>query len=223
MRDKNTKPIADERQRNYEKKRTEEQNFLKWHIRAYILISIVAVIFLFTNTGLWPLWIIIIGGVILAINGIKVRRMPSDYRPAMADENKQFKSNANEKAPVVESEITDPKRERLIRIYKRYDTFEWLIVLVIVVTNAILLGLIISDISSLNINSIMNAINNLPAIVTVPFLIIYFAYTVFCFILYVKVWPIREIRNRFTYWLDWFLTIVLTVYELFIFYVLLFA
>ena len=54
----------------------------------------------------------------------------------------------------------------------------------------------------------------------VALLIAGFVYTAWCVWLYVKVWPIKEIRSKGVYWFDWVLAIGLTVFEVYLLYVI---
>ena len=117
--------------------------------------------------------------------------------------------------------MDDQRKEKLIRTYKIYNVVDWIIAIVIIgapLVLAILEGLGLANIS---VESLMYYIGNAPAIFIIPIAIISTAYTVWSMILYVRIWPIKEIPKGFQYWFDWLLTIVLTVYELFIFYVIL--
>jgi len=130
--------------------------------------------------------------------------------------------------------MTEQQKEKLIKIYKVYDVVDWIIAITILATPLLFViipllpdilqgGGIDEAVALASLEAFMNAIANVPPLIIVPIFIVYTMYTIFCFILYVKVWPIKEIRNRFTYWFDWVLTIGLTVYELFIFYLILFG
>ena len=130
--------------------------------------------------------------------------------------------------------MTEQQKERLIKIYNRYQVFDWILVIVIIATPILAILLpslpeliqtraIAEETALANWESFVYAVSNLSAVVMIPIFIIYSIYTIFCFVLYIKVWSIKEIPKRFWYWLDWFLTIVLTAYELFIFYVILFG
>jgi len=119
--------------------------------------------------------------------------------------------------------MTEHQKQKLIRTYKRYNVVDWIIAIAVIgvpIFIAALEGLGLTDFS---LESFMYYLGNAPAVVIVPIAVISTAYTVWCMILYVKVWPIEEIPKGGTYWFDWFLTIVLTAYELFIFYVILFG
>jgi len=129
--------------------------------------------------------------------------------------------------------MTEQQKEKLIKIYSRYQVVDWILVIVIIATPVLAILLpslpeliqtqtIAEETALANWESFVYAVSNLPAVVMIPIFIIYSMYTVFCFVLYVKVWPIKEIPKGFWYWLDWLLTIILTVYELFVFYVILF-
>jgi len=119
--------------------------------------------------------------------------------------------------------MTEQKKERLIKIYRAYNVVDWIIAIIIIGTPIALIALEGFGLSSIRFDSLMYYIGNLPAGVIVPIFIVYSAYTVFCVVLYIKVWPIEEIPKGGTYWFDWILTIGLTAYELFIFYVIFFG
>lgn len=129
--------------------------------------------------------------------------------------------------------MDEQRKEKLTRIYKAYNTFDWILVILIIGTPFALLAFDaynqglgpagIADVTDGVFAQFMYSIGNLPAAIIVPIFILYTAYTVFCFVLYVKVWPIKEIRNTATYWWDWVLSILVAIYELFIFYAILFG
>ena len=119
--------------------------------------------------------------------------------------------------------VTEHRKQRLIRTYKIYSVVDWIIAIAVIgvpIAIAVLEGL---GFDNFSIESLMYYIGNAPSLIIVPIAIISTAYTVWCMILYVKVWPIEEIPKGGTYWFDWILTIVLTAYELFIFYLILFG
>jgi len=123
----------------------------------------------------------------------------------------------------MENKITEQKKQKLIKTYKIYSVVDWIIAIAVIgvpIGIAMLEGL---GFAGFSIEAFMYYLSNAPAVVIVPVAIISLAYTVWSMILYVKVWPIKEIPKGFTYWFDWFLTFVLTAYELFIFYVILFG
>jgi len=97
--------------------------------------------------------------------------------------------------------MDEQKKARLIKVYSSYQVVDWIIVILIIA--AFTFG-----------------INFPPAILTVIF-IVGFAYTAWTVWLYIKVWPIKEIRNTGVYVFDWALTIGLTVFEAYVFYIVL--
>ena len=130
--------------------------------------------------------------------------------------------------------MTEQQRTKRIKIYRAYSVVDWIIAIVIFVTPLLFViipllpGIIqsgsIDEAAALaSLEAFMSAIAHVSPFIIVPIFLIFTMYTIFCFILYVKVWPIKELRNTFTYWFDWVLTIGLTAYELFIFYVILFG
>jgi len=130
--------------------------------------------------------------------------------------------------------MTEQQGEKFTKIYKVYDLVDWIIAIIIIVTPIIFIIIDnwheltqtwgIADVAALaSFETFMYSIANIPAAIILPIFIIYSAYTIFCFILYVKVWSIKEIRYTFTYWFDWALTVGLTLYELLIFYLILFG
>ena len=134
----------------------------------------------------------------------------------------------------MKKEMTEQQRGKLVKIYRVYDIVDWIIAITIIATPLliviipflpdILQGGGIDEVAALaSLESLMMSIGDVPAAIIVPIFIVYTLYTIFCFILYVKVWPIKEIRYRFTYWFDWALTIGLTAYEIFIFYLIIFG
>ena len=123
----------------------------------------------------------------------------------------------------MENKMTEQQKEKLIRTYKIYNVVDWIIAIAVIGTPigiAMLEGL---GFEGFSLESFMYYLGNAPVVVVVPVAIISTGYTIWSMWLYVKVWPIKEIPKGFDYWFDWFLTIVLTVYELFIFYVILFG
>ena len=123
----------------------------------------------------------------------------------------------------MENKMTEQRKKQLIRTYKIYSVVDWIIAIAVIgvpVGIAMLEGL---GIAGFSLEAFMYYLGNAPATLIVPVAIISTGYTVWSMWLYVKVWPIKEIPKGFTYWFDWFLTIVLTAYELFIFYIILFG
>jgi len=123
----------------------------------------------------------------------------------------------------MQNEISEQKKNRLIKVYKIYNIVDWVIAIIIIGTPFALIALEGLGIPSIELNMLIYYIGNISPIIIIPIFIIYSMYTVFCIILYIKVWPIKEIPKGFTYWFDWVLTVFLTVYELFIFYAILFG
>ena len=117
---------------------------------------------------------------------------------------------------------SEQKKEKLIQTYKIYNIFEWIMMGLTVVTLIAFLTHEGIDLPA-DIEVIMHAIGNIPNVIMVPLFIVYVFYTVFCVVLYIRVWPIKEIPKGFTYWWDWVLTFLFTAYELFIFYAILFG
>ena len=132
----------------------------------------------------------------------------------------------------------EQKKEKLIKIYKIYNIFDWILVLTIAAMPAVFvsiltsfelrnLGLGWSDLDSGVLFSAIETfayyLGNLPAISVAIFFILSTFYTVFNIVLFVMVWPIKEIRKGFVYWLDWFLAVLLVAYELLIFYAIFFG
>ena len=117
--------------------------------------------------------------------------------------------------------MTEHQKQKLIRTYKIYNVVDWIIAIAVIglpIGIAMLEGL---GFAGFSVESFMYHLSSAPAVIIVPVAILSTAYTVWCMILYIKVWPIKEIPKGGTYWFDWFLTIVLTAYEMFIFYVIL--
>ena len=122
---------------------------------------------------------------------------------------------------MVETEAAQ-RKEKLINTYNLYQKIDWGIFIVLMgvpIVFALLQGL---GLPGMNVEELMYFIANLPFVVMALVAIASAAYTVWSIWLYVKVWPIKEIPKGSTYWFDWVLTIVLIVYDTFIFYVLLF-
>ena len=115
------------------------------------------------------------------------------------------------------------QREKLIRTYKIYNVVDWIIAIAVIgvpIVIAVFEGL---GFEGLSLGAFMYYLGNAPVFVVVSVAIISTGYTVWSMWLYVKIWPIKEIPKGFQYWFDWFLTIALTVYELLIFYIILFG
>ena len=114
--------------------------------------------------------------------------------------------------------MNEDRNQKLIKVYKAYNVVDWIIAIVIMGTPFALLALEGLGMPSISLESLLEYIGNLPMLILLPLFVVYTGYTVFCIVLYIKVWCIKEIRNTFTYWFDWFLTFVLMAYEIFIFY-----
>jgi len=123
--------------------------------------------------------------------------------------------------------MTEQTRDNLKKIYRIYNAVDWIIAILIFGTPVALIlfesfrqgdGVsgITSEMAENVVETFMYSIGNLPMAIIIPLFIVYTLYTVFCIVLYVKVWPIKEIRNTATYWWDWVLTIALTAYDEFI-------
>jgi len=118
--------------------------------------------------------------------------------------------------------MDEQKKAKLIKTYKGYQVVDWIIAIVIIGA-PIIVGLLEGiGLPGFSLDGMMQFIGNLPFAVIVPIAILSTAYTVWSMVLYVKVWPIKEIPKGFDYWFDWVLSIALTAYEFFIFYVILF-
>ena len=119
--------------------------------------------------------------------------------------------------------MNEYKKERLIKTYKIYNTVDWMIIIAMIAIPIVLMSLEGLGMGAIGIEQLIYNFSNLPAAIIVPLFIVYSLYTIFCFVLYVKVWPIKEIPKGFTYWWDWVLSILLVAYELFVGYIILFA
>jgi len=134
--------------------------------------------------------------------------------------------------------MTEQQKDKLIRIYKIYSVVDWIIAIFIIAIPFIFiivelytqgkftfhpgLGIIIPEEAVQDaLGAFMYYLSNVPAVIIVPIFIIFSLYTVWTVALYIKVWSIKEIPKGFQYWFDWLLTIALTAYELFIFYIIL--
>ena len=112
---------------------------------------------------------------------------------------------------------------KLINTYRIYNIVDWIIAILIIGT-PIAIGVFEGlGLPGFSVASFMYFITGLPPVVIVPVAIVSTAYTVWSMVLYVRIWPVKEIPKGFQYWFDWFLSIVLTAYELLIFYALLFG
>ena len=113
------------------------------------------------------------------------------------------------------------KEARLIKTYKGYQVVDWIIAIVIIAAPILVGTLEGMGFPGFSVGGMMQFIGNLPVVIIVPIAILSTAYAVWSMVLYIQVWPIKEIPKGSTYWFDWILTIGLTGYELFIFYVIL--
>jgi len=95
--------------------------------------------------------------------------------------------------------MDEQKKEKLIKIYKGYQVVDWIIA--ILITVALFFGI------------------SFPSAILAVVLIVGFIYTSWTVWLYIKVWPIKEIRDTGVYVFDWALTIGLTVFEAYILYI----
>ena len=98
--------------------------------------------------------------------------------------------------------MDENQKQSLTRIYNIYQKIDWAIAI------AVTLGLIFG-------------VPALPIALVAAIFVAGFIYTSWTVWLYVKVWPIKEIRNTGVYVFDWFLTIALTVFEIYILYIVL--
>ena len=98
--------------------------------------------------------------------------------------------------------MDENKKARLTEIYNRYQVIDWIIAFAVIA--AFIFG-----------------VPNFPTALIAALFIIGFIYTAWTVWLYVKVWPIKEIRNKGVYWFDWALTIGLTAFEAYMLYIVL--
>lgn len=130
----------------------------------------------------------------------------------------------------MKKEMNEQQKARLIKAYKLYNVVDWIIAIAIIVTP------IVFSLFELHtqgshpeqgipnaLENLMQQIGNIPAPIIIPIFIVYSPYTIGTIVLYIKIWPVKEIPKGFQYWFDWVLTAALTAYELFIFYLILFA
>ena len=94
------------------------------------------------------------------------------------------------------------KKARLIRMYNKYQIIDWIIAFAVIA--ALIFG-----------------VPNVPTPLIAAIFIVGFIYTAWTVWLYVKVWPIEEIRNKGVYWFDWALTIGLTLFETYVLFIVL--
>ena len=99
--------------------------------------------------------------------------------------------------------MDENKKLRLTKIYNMYNKIEWAI------------GITITIVLIFGVQAII------PAPVLTMLFIIGFIYTAWSVWLYIKVWPIKEIRNKGVYWFDWALTIGLTTFEVYVLFMFL--
>ena len=111
--------------------------------------------------------------------------------------------------------MSDSKRESIIKQYKIYSRIDWVIFIVIIALFA-LPSLVPGS------RGFMELLYSIPLPILVPLFIVFSAYNIWSFWLYVKVWNIDEIPKGGTYWVDWVMSIALTGYELFLLYSLVF-
>ena len=98
--------------------------------------------------------------------------------------------------------MDEKKREKFKEIYRHYNRIDWIIAIIVIA--AFIFG-----------------VPTLPTALVTTIFIAGFIYTAWTVWLYVKVWPIKEIRNTGTYVFDWFLTIGLTVLEAYLLFIVL--
>jgi len=142
----------------------------------------------------------------------------------------------------MKKEMSQARKENLIWQYKLYSKIDWVIAITIIGLTFIPViiplgryirdgmmygaGLIdtqaVMDLTTQEGGGFSEVFNNIPLFVMIPLFIVFSAYNIWSFWLYVKVWPIKEVPKGFQYWLDWVLSLGLTAYELFLFYLIIF-
>ena len=98
--------------------------------------------------------------------------------------------------------MDENKKASLTILYNKYQVVDWIIAFAVIA--ALIFG-----------------VPNVPTALIAVIFIAGFIYTVWTIWLYVKVWPIIEIRNKGVYWFDWTLTIGLTLFEAYILFIVL--
>ena len=229
---------------NLAKQRIALRNSFKMHCGAFFIVSaVIAMNSLFNNWGIGVVLFILGWGLLVAFHGVlvcfrlldvsasvtgeyeRIRRTAMNERnfsnegqrqndisklptiEDMAHENetkqeyKQASKTMTEERKLSNKGMDEQKKARLIKIYNRYQVVDWIIA--ILITAALFFGI------------------SFPAAILTVIFIVGFAYTAWTVWLYIKVWHIKEIRNTGVYVFDWALTIGLTVFEAYVFYIVL--
>ena len=98
--------------------------------------------------------------------------------------------------------MDENKKASLMSLYDKYQEVDWIVTVGFIAV-------------------FIFGVPNVPSHLIAAILIAGFVYTLWCVWLYVKVWPIKEIRNKGAYWLDWILAIVITAFEVYLLYAIL--
>ena len=137
--------------------------------------------------------------------------------------------------------MTEERKASLIRQYAIYNKIDWIIFIAIMALflGPVLLPTLWHTLQAVSysltglgaypgelylpegaggMESAMALIYRIPMVILAPMFIVFSAYNIWSFWLYVKVWPIKEVPKGGQYWLDWLMSIGLTAYELFMIY-----
>ena len=155
-------------------------------------------------------------------------------------EGMAHESEAKQEYKQMSKTMTEERKIKLIGQYRIYTKIDW--VIFVLVLGMIFGPLLLFMLSSLAytvglgaaqemsiflrhgegaMGNFMGMLYSIPLIILIPLFIIFTIYNIWSIWLYVKVWPIKEIPKGFVYWFDWFLLVVLTAYDVFLFYVIL--
>ena len=93
--------------------------------------------------------------------------------------------------------LDEADKARLSKMYDNYSTFDWFA-------------------SFGFVTLIIFGVHNVSAPLLAAILIASLVYTAGCVWLYIKVWPIKEIRNKGVYWFDWALATAFTAFVVYI-------
>ena len=95
--------------------------------------------------------------------------------------------------------MDEDEKARLTKMYDNYSVFDWFVSFAFVAL-------------------IIFGVQNISAPLLAAIIIAGFVYTAGCVWLYIKVWSIKEIRNKGVYWFDWVLAIAFTAFEVYVLY-----
>jgi len=227
------KSMTDVEMMNLAKGRIAFRNSFKMHCGAFFIVgALIAMNSLFNNWGIGVALFILGWGLLVAFHGVFVCLRFLDVSASVTGEYERIKQT--------NKAMTEERKIKLIGQYRIYTKIDW--VIFILVLGMIFGPLLLFTLSSLAyavglgaaqemsvflrhgegaMGNFMGMLYSIPLIILIPLFIIFTIYNIWSIWLYVKVWPIKEIPKGFVYWFDWFLLVVLTAYDVFLFYVIL--